>query len=72
MNILAPETTSIKELAELVVDRYPTELTFGEPRPGDVPSALVSPAFADKMLDWQARTPFEKGLRHLLDDETIS
>ena len=72
LNIVAPDTTSIKELAALVVDRYPTELTFGEPRPGDVPSALVSPAFADKMLDWQARTPFEKGLRHLLDDETIS
>ncbi len=68
MNILAPETTSIKELAELVVDRYPTDLTFGEARPGDVPPALVSPALAEQILGWRATTNFEAGLGHLLDD----
>ncbi len=69
MNIVAPETISIKELAELVVDRYPTDLSFGEARPGDVPPALVSAALAAEILGWQALTPFEAGLQHLLDDE---
>lgn len=68
INIVAPETTSIKELAELVVHRYPTELTFGEARPGDVPPALVSPALAEKILGWRAVTPFTVGLEHLLED----
>lgn len=70
MNIVAPETTSIKELAELVVDRYPTELTFGEARPGDVPPALVSPALAETTLGWRATTPFDVGLGQLLEDES--
>lgn len=68
VNIVAPETTSIKELAELVVDRYPTELTFGEARPGDVPPSLVTSALAERVLGWRATTPFEEGLGRLLDD----
>lgn len=70
MNIVAPEVISIKELAELVVERFPTDLTFGEARPGDVPSALVSPALAEKILGWRAVTQFETGLGHLLEDES--
>jgi UDP-glucose 4-epimerase len=69
LNVVASETTSIKELAELVVDRYPTDLTFGEARPGDVPSALVSASLAEEILGWRATTPFEAGLRPLLEDE---
>ena len=42
LNVVAPETTSITELAGRVVDRYPTELTFGEARADDVPSSLVT------------------------------
>ena len=68
MNIVASETTSIKELAEIVIDRFPTALTFGEARPGDVPSALVSPALAEKILGWRATTPFTAGVEHLLED----
>jgi UDP-glucose 4-epimerase len=67
LNIVAPETTSIKELAELVVSRYPTELAFGPPRPGDVPPALVSPQRASKELGWRAEMPFEAGLTELMD-----
>ena len=70
LNIVGPELISIKELAELVVDRFPTDLTFGEARPGDVPSALVSPALAEKTLGWHAVTHFETGLGHLLEDES--
>jgi UDP-glucose 4-epimerase len=67
LNIVAPETTSIKELAELVVSRYPTELTFGPPRPGDVPPALVSPERAAGELGWRAQMSFESGLNELMD-----
>lgn len=70
LNIVAPESTSIRELAELVVDRYPTELTFGDPRPGDVPPARVSPVLADETLGWRATTSFDVGLQHLLEEES--
>jgi UDP-glucose 4-epimerase len=72
LNIVAPETTSIRELAELVVGRYPTELTFGDARPGDVPPARVNPGLADKTLGWRATTPFDVGIQHLLEEESDS
>ncbi len=68
LNIIAPETVSIKELAEQVVSRFPTELTFGPPRPGDVPPALVSARRAGDVLGWQAEVPFRDGLDDLIDD----
>lgn len=68
LNAVAPETVSIKELAELVVDRYPTELSFGEPRPGDVPPALVSVDRIASVLGWQAQVPFDRGVSELMDD----
>lgn len=68
LNIVAPETVSIKTLAETVVSRFPTELTFGAPRPGDVPPALVSAERAAQMLNWQAEMPFDQGLDELIDD----
>jgi len=65
-NIVAPEMTSIRRLAEGVVSRYPTELTFGPPRPGDVPPALVSPERAKAVLGWEATMPFDRGLDELI------
>lgn len=67
LNTIAPQTVTIKELAELVVARYPTELTFGEPRPGDVPPAEVSADRIEAVLGWRAETPFESGLSELMD-----
>lgn len=67
LNTIAPQTVTIKELAELVVARYPTELTFGEPRPGDVPSARVSAERIASELGWRAETSFESGLAELMD-----
>lgn len=67
LNTVAPETVSIKQLAEEVVARYPTELTFGDPRPGDVPPAVVSPDKAFEVLGWKAQMPFEQGLAGLMD-----
>lgn len=66
INIVAPETVTIKELAEQVVSRFPTELTFGPSRPGDVPPAIVSAERARGLLGWTAETPFEQGLDELV------
>ncbi|MGH8999825.1 MAG: NAD-dependent epimerase/dehydratase family protein [Acidimicrobiia bacterium] len=66
MNIVAPDSVSVRELAEKVVQRFPTELTFGEPRPGDVPPARVSAARAEELLGWQAVMPFDRGLDELI------
>lgn len=68
LNVVAPDTVSIKELAERVVERYPTELTFGEPRPGDVPPALVAADRAKDLLGWSAEVPFDRGLGELIAD----
>lgn len=66
INIVAPETVTIKELAEQVVARFPTDLTFGPSRPGDVPPAIVSAERARDLLGWTAEIPFEQGLDELV------
>ncbi|HEY7704573.1 MAG TPA: NAD-dependent epimerase/dehydratase family protein [Acidimicrobiia bacterium] len=68
VNVVAPDTISIKELAEMVIERYPTDLHFGSSRPGDVPPALVSAERATEILGWQAVMPFVKGLEELFDE----
>lgn len=62
LNVVAPETATIKELAELIIARYPTDVSFGPSRPGDVPPALVSADRAQGVLGWRAEVPFEQGL----------
>jgi UDP-glucose 4-epimerase len=67
LNIVAPKMISIRQLAELVVARYPTELTFGDPRPGDVPPSYVSADRAEEVLGWKAEVSFEDGMAELFD-----
>jgi UDP-glucose 4-epimerase len=67
LNTVAPEMVSIKELAERVVTRFPTEVTFGVPRPGDVSPARVSAERIAELLGWRADTEFADGLRSLMD-----
>ncbi len=67
LNVVAPEMVSIKMLAELVVARYPTDLTFGDPRPGDIAPAAVSADKAAEVLQWKAEVPFTAGLTELMD-----
>lgn len=67
LNVVAPQTVSIKELADLVVARYPTELNFGTARPADVTPALVSSARANELLGWNPVTSFDDGLSELMD-----
>lgn len=68
LNTVAPETTTIRELAERVAARYPTEIEFGPKRPGDVPPSTVSSKKIEEVLGWRAETPFEIGLNDLIDD----
>ena len=66
INIVAPETVSIKELADLIVSRHPTEVEFGEPRAGDVPPAKVTAALAGELLGWTADVPFDRGIEEFI------
>jgi UDP-glucose 4-epimerase len=67
LNTVAPETVSIKQLAEMVVERFPTELTFGDPRLGDVPPAMVSSQAILDTLSWKAEVAFADGLDELIE-----
>lgn len=67
LNIVAPNVVTIKELAEAVVARYPTDLTFGPSRAGDVAPAVVTSDRARQLLGWSAETSFPDGLTELLD-----
>ena len=69
LNVVASETVTIKELAEMVVARHPTELHFGPARPGDVAPALVSSSRARELLRWEPSISFEQGLAELLNAE---
>lgn len=67
VNIVSPEMVTIKQLAEVVVARFPTEVTFGEPRPGDVAPSYVSAERAGEVLGWRAERDFSDGMEELLD-----
>jgi UDP-glucose 4-epimerase len=68
MNIVAEQTVTIRQLAEMVVMHAPAPLAYGEPRPGDPSPALVSSARARALIGWQPRVPFEAGLRALVEE----
>lgn len=66
LNIVAQEPTSIRQLAQLIAEELPTEVTFGEARPGDVPPANVTSAKAERLLNWKAETDFQQALHELI------
>lgn len=66
-NLVAKEPVSIKQLAELVISRYPTEIRFTEARPGDVAPAVVSSDKIRDALGWEAEVSFEDGMSRLMD-----
>lgn len=67
-NLVADRMVTIRDLAEMVTKVAPTELTYGEPRPGDVPSARVSNEKARRELEWEPRVEFEAGLRDIIEE----
>lgn len=66
LNVVSPEMISIKQLAELVTERFPTEVTYGQPRPGDVTPSYVSASRIEEVLGWKADVSFEEGMEELL------
>ena len=65
-NATASQMTTIRELAEAVIQRLPTSVVYGDARPGDVPSALISSELAQRELGWRAEKSFEAGLEELI------
>ena len=66
LNVVSPEMISIKHLADIVTERFPTEVTYGQPRPGDVPPSYVSAGLITETLGWNAEVSFEEGMAELL------
>jgi UDP-glucose 4-epimerase len=66
LNVVSSEMISIKQLAEIVTEHFPTEVTYGQPRPGDVTPSYVSAARIEETLGWKAEVTFEEGMAELL------
>ena len=66
LNVVSEEMISIKQLAEMVTERFPTEVTYGQPRPGDVTPSYVSAARIEETLGWKPEVAFEEGMAELL------
>ena len=66
LNVVSPEIISIKQLADMVTERFPTDVTYGQPRPGDVPPSYVSAARIEEKLGWKTEVSFEEGMAELL------
>jgi len=72
LNAVSERMVTIKELAELIVSRFPTKLVTGPSRPGDVPSAHISSQLIGKQLAWNAQISFEDGLNELIEQSVNS
>jgi UDP-glucose 4-epimerase len=68
-NVVGDEFVTIHELAELIATLAPTDLTIGDVRPGDVPSARVSSARAKTELGWRPEKSFQVGVTEIVDEE---
>jgi UDP-glucose 4-epimerase len=68
-NLVPEESVSIKQLAEMVTKRIPTELSFGPARAGDIAPARVSAQKAKDILGWEAKTPFAVGLDEIIEEK---
>jgi nucleoside-diphosphate-sugar epimerase len=66
-NVVSDRAFTIRELAEAVVRRLPTEIEFSGARVGDVPSARVSNRRAREVLGWTPSMSFERGLNEIID-----
>lgn len=66
-NTVAPEMTTIRELAEMIKQRIPVGLVFEEARAGDIATAWVSSKKAEEQLGWKAEVSFREGLDELIE-----
>ncbi len=68
-NLEGPEQVSVRRIAELVRELVnpQLEIEFVPARPGDFTGRPVSAEKAERLLGWQASTPFDDGVRRYLD-----
>ncbi len=70
LNTVAQEPITIKQLAETVIERFPTEIIYAPARPGDVPPALVSSLKINDVLGWEPQVSFHDGINDLMESVT--
>jgi len=68
-NIAPSRSVSIKELAEMVARRIPTDISYAPARAGDIHPAKVSAAKAKEVLGWEAVMRFEDGLAEIIREK---
>lgn len=64
-NVIAEETQTIKQIAEMVKAKIDVEIEYGPKREGDVPPARVSTEKIRKVLGWNPQVKFEDGFERL-------
>ncbi|MFN8557759.1 MAG: NAD-dependent epimerase/dehydratase family protein [Dehalococcoidia bacterium] len=67
-NIVAPEKTSIRQLAEALIARLGGSVVFEPARAADIAPSEVTARRAELALGWRAAIPFAEGLDRLLQD----
>lgn len=70
VNLSGAETTSIRELSELVLTacgRHPSEIVFDTSKPDGHPHRVPSVERARELLNMDAYTPLEKGLKKTVE-----
>jgi UDP-glucose 4-epimerase len=68
-NIAPSRSVSIKELAEMIARRIPTDVTFAPARAGDIHPAKVSAEKASSVLGWKPIVNFEDGLAEIIREK---
>ena len=68
-NIVPSRSVSIKELAEMVARRIPTDVSFAPARTGDIHPAKVSARKANTVLGWEPVVKFEDGLAEIIREQ---
>jgi UDP-glucose 4-epimerase len=67
INTVAAQPISIRQLAEMVQRRLPTEIQYVPARAGDIQPAIINSSKAQRLLGWQAEVEFSDGLDELID-----
>lgn len=68
-NIAPPRSISIKELAQMVALRIPTDICYAPARAGDIHPAKISAQKAKQVLGWEAAQRFEDGLAEIIREK---
>jgi len=66
-NVVSDQCISVRELAELIISRYPARVVFVPDRSGDNPVAVVSSEKAKTLLGWREEADFRKCMIRMLD-----